>query len=209
MITDLFMATIPQMNTLRVMGDACFTDVANYRHPDISARVYLGPGYICYVICLWAALLRALFHWLTPIPGKGQTFSRHFFKCLRGCLPSLPESLRKALDPHGDGKVSYKELKEAYKTFRAQQKRKTKSKAQHEKEWKVGKQQGSSLKEVRAKFAAIQAPSDLGQSDRRHGRLVDRIVVKAINNLEAGKSLDRQHFKVRAPPSSTSHPREH
>jgi hypothetical protein len=38
--------------------------------------------------------MRALFHWLTPLPKRGS-----------GCTPRLPSSLVKQLDLNGDGKV--------------------------------------------------------------------------------------------------------
>ena len=40
---------------------------------------------------------------VTPLPGRGS-----------GCVPRLPDSLMKALDKDGDGKVSWAEMKEAY-----------------------------------------------------------------------------------------------
>lgn len=33
-----------------------------------SAAIWTGPGFICYAICAASALVRAIVHWLTPIP---------------------------------------------------------------------------------------------------------------------------------------------
>lgn len=38
---------------------------------DIKTKYWLGPGYICYIICCIVAIIRASIHWLTPLPGKG------------------------------------------------------------------------------------------------------------------------------------------
>jgi hypothetical protein len=56
----------------------------------------MGPGYWGYIVCLLGAFMRALFHWLTPLPGRGS-----------GCKPQLPDSLLKKLDKDGDGKVLF------------------------------------------------------------------------------------------------------
>lgn len=35
---------------------------------DAIASIWTGPGFICYAICAASALVRAIVHWLTPIP---------------------------------------------------------------------------------------------------------------------------------------------
>jgi hypothetical protein len=58
----------------------------------IEAKVHMGPGYYLYLVCVFASMLRALCHWVTPVPGRGM-----------GCCPKLPAPLERALN--GDGKV--------------------------------------------------------------------------------------------------------
>lgn len=31
----------------------------------------VGPGLYCYAICCASAIVRAIVHWLTPLPGQG------------------------------------------------------------------------------------------------------------------------------------------
>lgn len=76
---------------------------------DIEIRVYMGPGYYCYCVCLFGAMMRAIFHWVTPLPGRGS-----------GCTPRLPKSLLKKLDlhhSHQHDSVSWDELRNAYRQF--------------------------------------------------------------------------------------------
>lgn len=96
MITDLFCATIPQCITMWSFGKACVWSIDKEYNNEIEAQVYFGPGYWCYIVCLFGAFMRALFHWLTPVPGMGS-----------GCRPKLPKSLVDILDSDGDGKVGW------------------------------------------------------------------------------------------------------
>ena len=109
MITDLC-GFISLTFTLWNMGEVCYNSIereyTDSAGTKFEASVYLGPGYICYLVCLFGAFMRALFHWLTPMPKKGG-----------GCVPKLPASLLKRLDTDGDGKVSWKELKDGYKAL--------------------------------------------------------------------------------------------
>jgi hypothetical protein len=95
MVTDLFCAFIPQLLTMRDFYRRCYVEIDLNYNNEIEAEVYLGPGYWCYIICLFGACMRALFHWLTPLPGQGN-----------GCQPKLPQSLIDLLDEDGDGQVS-------------------------------------------------------------------------------------------------------
>lgn len=95
MVTDLFCAFIPQLLTMRDFYRRCYVEIDLHYNNEIDADVYLGPGYWCYIICLFGACMRALFHWLTPIPGQGN-----------GCSPRLPQSLIDLLDEDGDGEVT-------------------------------------------------------------------------------------------------------
>jgi hypothetical protein len=50
---------------------SCFVSLRNaVLAPNISARLYVGPGLYCYAICCISALVRMTVHWLTPLPGQ-------------------------------------------------------------------------------------------------------------------------------------------
>lgn len=99
--------------TLWNLGDNCYSNIDRNFRGEIEAEVWLGPGYQCYIVCLFGAFMRAVFHWLTPMPKRGS-----------GCVPKLPESLRKELlrkyDTNGDGKVSWEELKVGFQKMHAE-----------------------------------------------------------------------------------------
>merc|ERR1711998_566555 len=79
----------------------------SYNHGEVTAKVKLGPGYLMYLVCLLAAFLRALMHWLTPIPGEGS-----------GCRLEIPKPLYDKLlekfDKDGDGEISWEEIKQGF-----------------------------------------------------------------------------------------------
>jgi len=81
------------------VGSKCWSDIDRHYKGQILAKVWFGPGYLCYVVCLLAAFMRAIFHWLTPIPGGGS-----------GCTPQLPQALIDLLDEDGDGVVTWAEV---------------------------------------------------------------------------------------------------
>lgn len=80
--------------TLFNFGNDCWGSIDRNYDGFSDIKVWMGPGYACYCVCLFGAFMRALFHWLTPLPGRGS-----------GCIPALPKSLVKKLDRDGDGKV--------------------------------------------------------------------------------------------------------
>ena len=67
MITDLC-GFISLTFTLWNMGEVCYNSIereyTDSAGTKFEASVYLGPGYICYLVCLFGAFMRALFHWL-------------------------------------------------------------------------------------------------------------------------------------------------
>ena len=140
MITDLFCASVPQFLTLYRVGKDCyFWNKEESLYGDIQATVFVGPGYYCYIICLFGALMRALFHWLTPIPGQGS-----------GCKPELPRGLVELLDEDGDGQLSWDEMKRAYKTILAKRRKLAKdaqerSQAIVESEWNASATNGAMM----------------------------------------------------------------
>lgn len=77
----------------------------------VLCQVHLSYGFWCYVFCLFGAMMRFVFHWLTPLPHRG---SNGLFVC------ALPKELVEKLDIDGDGKVSWWEMKEAFRELRNQ-----------------------------------------------------------------------------------------
>jgi len=39
---------------------------------DGGSSFWLGPGFYCYIVCIISGLVRAVIHWLTPLPGRGK-----------------------------------------------------------------------------------------------------------------------------------------
>lgn len=99
-----------QLVTLTVYGKLCYGDLKqtyiDRSGSEIKAQVNLGPGYYFYVVCLFGAFMRALMHWLTPLPGQGS-----------GCKPRLPQYIIEMLDADGDGKISWNEMRLAYAVY--------------------------------------------------------------------------------------------
>jgi len=89
---------------------------------DYRAEVYLGPGYFCYLVCLFGAFMRALFHWLTPLAPRPDENGKMIYHG-SGCAFGIPKNLIDALDENGDGKISCSELTKlssAYDRYRQQ-----------------------------------------------------------------------------------------
>ena len=97
-VTDT-LGAVSLFSTMVSFGTACYQNVPR-EFEDVTALVTLGPGYIGFVACLIAAVLRATMHWLTPTPGNGA-----------GCCSlELPVYLREAFDLNGDGKVTFADV---------------------------------------------------------------------------------------------------
>ena len=92
MVTD-FCGFVSLLVTMSVFGHHCYGEVPR-NYGDIVATVELSRGYWFYIVCLVGAFTRALFHWVTPLPGQGS-----------GCSPEVPEYLTSVLDVNGDGTV--------------------------------------------------------------------------------------------------------
>jgi hypothetical protein len=108
MITDLC-GFISLSVTLVDVYASCAGGDLDSSYKSYNLEVSMGPGYYCYLVCLFGAMLRAVFHWVTPLPGRGS-----------GCSPRIPASLLKRLDLYQDidkdpKKVSWDELKKSYK----------------------------------------------------------------------------------------------
>jgi hypothetical protein len=71
---------------------------------EIRLAYYHGPGIMCYIICIATGFIRAICHWLTPLPGLG----------VGACKFALPHVLSGALlgvlDLNGDGVVDIQDL---------------------------------------------------------------------------------------------------
>ena len=67
MITDLVgFATL--LKTITELGILCDVDADRVNATDIvEMEVFVGTGYVCYVVCLLGAFFRALFHWVSKM----------------------------------------------------------------------------------------------------------------------------------------------
>jgi hypothetical protein len=133
---------------LRQVGSKCWIDIDRHFKGEISASVWFGPGYACYVVCLFGAFMRALFHWLTPIPGgRG------------GCTPKLPQSLLSLLDEDGDGLVTWAEVKKAYPRLVAARNEQLKqAQLRKEETWSLAKKNGPLMVKMNAVGRATLLP---------------------------------------------------
>jgi hypothetical protein len=93
MVTDLC-GFISLGITLRDFRLTCYNAILEHGSfgGEMEVVAELGPGYTCLLVCIFAAALRALFHWLTPLPeeryaGRGS-----------GCKPALPHHLKEVID---------------------------------------------------------------------------------------------------------------
>ena len=75
---------------------------------ELIIETHLGPGFYCYVVCFFGALMRAIFHWVTPTPKK---WIEDAHPCSGGCCGGLnemmiPEEVKQVLDHDEDGTIS-------------------------------------------------------------------------------------------------------
>ena len=87
---------------------ACYYTGAGGNHlarHNILLTYHHGPGVICYIICVATGFIRAICHWLTPLPDMGAG----------ACTFALPhvfsDAMIKILDVNGDGKVDIHDIK--------------------------------------------------------------------------------------------------
>jgi len=68
MVTDL-MGAVTLAGSLLQFHTKCFANMQSTldSHGGSFTRIWSGPGFICYATCAFAALIRAVVHWLTPI----------------------------------------------------------------------------------------------------------------------------------------------
>jgi hypothetical protein len=79
---------------------------------DLEIVPHLGPGYYGYFVCFWGALMRALFHWVTPTPKEWKSDAH---VCDGGCCGGLnqmeiPPEILEVLDNDEDQYVSCKDI---------------------------------------------------------------------------------------------------
>ena len=68
MVLDL-MGAVTLAGSLLDFHTQCFYNLQSaLASSSASARVWSGPGFVCYTVCAFAALVRAAVHWATPIP---------------------------------------------------------------------------------------------------------------------------------------------
>jgi hypothetical protein len=61
--------------TLFIFYDGCEVKLKTaYANDGLNTQFWLGNGFVCYVVCVIAALVRASVHWLTPLPGMAKGF---------------------------------------------------------------------------------------------------------------------------------------
>ena len=72
----------------------------------VSASYALGPGWWCYMSCAIAGFVRAIMHWLTPVPGLGAG----------ACTFELPKEVVAALDVNGDGHLDVEDLRQMFRS---------------------------------------------------------------------------------------------
>ena len=95
MITD-FCGVLGLSSQLSKLLEVCYFDVMdNDRfNAEMEVEVQMGPGYWCLVVCFFAATLRCLVHWLTPLPVHGYSGEGS------GCFPRIPENLLMVMHHH-------------------------------------------------------------------------------------------------------------
>lgn len=54
-------------------------DSAYNKDPAITTRFWSGPGFLCYLVCCLAQIIRAFAHILTPVPGQGKNSALALF----------------------------------------------------------------------------------------------------------------------------------
>jgi hypothetical protein len=60
---------------ISLFESGCFKHLRHiFRFNDLTSSFWLGPGYYCYIFCIISGGVRAVVHWLTPLPGKGKGF---------------------------------------------------------------------------------------------------------------------------------------
>lgn len=64
----------------------CFAHLHSaFNVADVSTNFWIGPGLWCYALCCASGMVRAIAHWLTPLPGHGasklcELFSYDYWK---------------------------------------------------------------------------------------------------------------------------------
>ncbi len=73
-LTHLLEGVITLSITLLQFETECFKNLHN-AIDNKDFQVWTGPGMYCYSFCVCSAAVRAIIHWLTPLPGAGQECS--------------------------------------------------------------------------------------------------------------------------------------
>ena len=79
---------------LYVFHHTCYVKLdSEFNSNGIKSDTWSGPGYICYWVCAFSAGVRAVMHWLTPLPNKGSGFCfGHLHE--KNCRKITPVSVR-------------------------------------------------------------------------------------------------------------------
>jgi len=58
-----------------------------------AGKAWLGPGFACYIACVFCGFTRAFLHYITPLPGMARPNATSCFKGVCGCCVNDDESL--------------------------------------------------------------------------------------------------------------------
>ena len=74
---------------LYVFHHTCYVKLNSaFNSGGLESRMWSGPGYICYWVCAFSAGVRAVIHWLTPLPNKGSGFCSCKEQDIQNCASS-------------------------------------------------------------------------------------------------------------------------
>lgn len=67
-----FFGSISLAVALFTFQNSCFASLKSAFHiPNFVSAFWIGPGLYCYAVCCVSGMIRAVAHWVTPLPGKG------------------------------------------------------------------------------------------------------------------------------------------
>lgn len=77
---------------LFVFQNNCLNNLHNaFNVKGVSTQFWIGPGMYCYAFCCASGGVRAVVHWLTPLPGMGAQKPTDIFKCERYSKSAIDE----------------------------------------------------------------------------------------------------------------------
>lgn len=82
----------------------CLTNLKAAIHDNniSSGGAWEGPGFYCYIACVFCGVVRALIHYVTPLPGMGAHTS-----CVKGCCACCQSSSQSTSDgPYNESSIN-------------------------------------------------------------------------------------------------------